>query len=177
MQKKNQRIFQESNPGRCGLQANCSTTELKIRRRGRPALGWNQSQTNRPPGCSTLATVDLSVSRRRYAFGFMIHYNILKTEKQEKTEKLYAAFIKASNSFLIPSGVDFRPIFTATCAQVNSSNILYRIIRCILGETVLSHVSTWRLILSAFRIRSANNSSILSNSSGSLTVAYPSPSK
>lgn len=70
-------------------------------------------------------------SRGLYAFGFMVHYNILKTEKQEKTEKLYAVFIKPSNSFLIPSGVAFRPILTATCAQVNSSNILYRIIRCI----------------------------------------------
>ena len=66
----------------------------------------------------------LEGSRRLCAFGFMVHYNILKTEKQEKTEKLYATFIKASNSFLIPSGVDFRPILTATCAHVISSNIL-----------------------------------------------------
>ena len=27
-------------------------------------------------------------SRQLYAFGFMVHYNILKTEKQQKTEKL-----------------------------------------------------------------------------------------
>ena len=27
-------------------------------------------------------------SRRLYALGFRLHYNILKTEKQEKTEKL-----------------------------------------------------------------------------------------
>ena len=57
-----------------------SDPEKIYRRRGRPALGWNQSQTNRPPGCSTLATVDLSVSRRLYAFGFMVHYNIFKTK-------------------------------------------------------------------------------------------------
>lgn len=142
MKKENQRTLQESNPGRCGLQANCSTTELRIRRRGRPALGWNQSQTNRPPGCSTLATVDLSVSRRLYAFGFMVHYNISKPNSVNKSNKLYATNINLSNSILTLSAVAFRPIFIATCAQVISSNTRYRIIRCILGETVLSHAST-----------------------------------
>ena len=81
-------------------------------------------------------------SRRLNAFGFMVHYNISKPNSVNKSNKLYATNINLSNSILTLSAVAFRPIRTATCAQVNSSNILYRIIRCILGETVLSHAST-----------------------------------
>ena len=79
-----------------------------------------------------------------------LYYNISKTEKQEKTEKFYAAFIKLSNSFLILSGVAFLPIITATSLQVISSKILYLIIRCILCGIVFIHFSTCILISSAF---------------------------
>ena len=119
MQKKNQRTLQESNLGRRGLQPPALPTELRIRRRGgRPALGWNQSQTNRPPGCNTLATVDLSVSRRRYAFGFMVHYNILKTDNRTNRTNFTTAFIKVSKFFFNLSGVAFLPIRIATCSHV-----------------------------------------------------------
>ena len=50
-----------------------------------------------------------------------LYYNIFKTEKQEKAEKLYDAFIKFSNSLRIPSGVAFLPILFATSDHVFSS--------------------------------------------------------
>ena len=40
----------------------------------------------------------LEGSRRLYAFGFMVHYNILKSNSVNKSNKLYAANINLSNS-------------------------------------------------------------------------------
>ena len=81
------RTLQESNPGRCGLQANCSTDWAKDPEKGASSPGMEPEPDEPATGLWHRATVGLNESRRRYAFGFMVHYNILKTDIVDKTDK------------------------------------------------------------------------------------------
>ena len=131
-----------------------------------------------PPGCDTWREhPHEEKSRKLYAFGFMLHYNTLKTNSANRMNKLYFSPINLVYSIRTPSAVALRPIRIATSLHASSSKILYRIIRCILIGMVFSHASTSCFILSAFRSRSRKISSRRSSSPGSLTVGYASPSR
>ena len=105
----------------------------------------------------------------------MIHYNILKTNIANKTNKLsfslkffYAASMNLRYSIRTLSAVAFLPSFAATWLQLISSKTLYLMIRCILCGMWFIHCSTSTFRRWAFSRRSSRIFSSCRNLASSL---------
>ena len=65
----------------------------------------------------TCCLVGFDVSRRPYAFGFMVHYNTLFRNMCNNRNKLYFSSINLKYSIFTPASVAFLPILSATRSE------------------------------------------------------------